>query len=144
MNMILCYQTPYDSVTYITDDILSPDYLQYSKFLDFVQPFIKEDFAGFVKNLNRFYTLLIDIKKGTWQLYRKKQKEPTFEELIKLKEKEEKRKKLKRNKTGKTEQGKSYVNYVVNTSHGLNDVRKTNFFGDLKKRDLGNLKILGD
>lgn len=142
MEYILAYQTPYDTVTYITDDLLTVDYLSYGDFLKFIKPFIKKDFAGFIENLNRFYNVLVDVNGQTWQVYHKKFDIPTMQKLIKLNEKKHKKRFWNRKEKTKISKIKNYTNNIVDDKYHRQEIVQTQFYKDLPRQNLGKLKIL--
>lgn len=141
MNFILCYQTPYETVSFITDELMSQDFLPYTDFLSFAFKFVKEDVEGFVTNLNRFFNILIDTNTGTWQVYHKKFDNNTMEDFIKYSEKKQKKTFWNRKKD-KVDKIKNFTNDLIDKKYNFQRANQQQFFGDLKRKNLSNLKIL--
>ena len=95
----MAFQTPYDSIKYITNELASPTFLSYNKFIDYIQTLFVYNYYGFIEELNKFKTILIDLDEHTWELYVEEKKElPSRKEMFEYngkieKEKEDKRKK---------------------------------------------------
>lgn len=143
MRYILCYQTPYNSVAYITDELMSVDFLPYSDFLSYSSKYIKQNIEGYVSNLNRFYNILINIENGTWELYKKEFKVPTMEQLVKLNEKKQSKNRFwrKKEKT-KIDKIKNYTDNIIDKKYNLQKPFQQQFYNDIKKKDFKNLKVI--
>jgi hypothetical protein len=142
MEYILAYQTPYDTVTYITDDLLTVDYLSYGDFLKFIKPFIKKDFAGFVENLNRFYNVFVNTNEKTWKVYHNKFDVPTMQQLIELNETKDKKRFWNRKDKTRTTKVKDYLSDIIDNKYHRQEIIQTQFYKDLPRQNLGKLKIL--
>jgi len=94
MKWMLCYQTPYNVVKYITDNLDTTTFLKYEKFMELVSTFRLENKEIFRENINKFKTLYIDIEKSTWQLYEIEKEPATFDDLIDLNKKREEKKQV--------------------------------------------------
>jgi len=121
-NWLLCFQTPYDSIKYVTNEMSYPNYLPYYKFLDYIINTIHiHNFEGFQNQLDKFFTILINIDTHEWEVYNEERKEAGFYELFDLNEKR------------KEEELKSKDK---NNSYGLNE--KKEFIRGITKKDLGS------
>ena len=100
---LLCFQTPHDSVKYITHELASPIFLSYNSFIDYIQTIFVFDYENFVKELNKFKTILIDLDTHRWEIYKEERKKYNEKEIFEFNaklEKEEEDKKVKKlNKT---------------------------------------------
>lgn len=86
---ILCFQTPYDTVKYMSNELNSPMILGYYKFVDYIQTLFIHNYGDFMEELNKFQTILIDTETHTWEIYEeKKNTDVSREELLKLNEKD--------------------------------------------------------
>jgi uncharacterized protein YPO0396 len=95
MKWMLCYQTPYNVVKYISDNLDTPAFLKYEKFMELVSTFMLQDKDQFRTDINKFRTLFIDIDKGAWHVYQAEKDNPTFDDLIDLNIKKEENKQIK-------------------------------------------------
>jgi len=93
MNWVLCYLNPNDYVSFRTNLSDSNEYIYYSKFLEFILPYIKKDSEEFLEYFNKYYTIYIDLEQGKWEIYKKEYRQATFDELLSLNEKREQQKK---------------------------------------------------
>ena len=113
-NYLLCYQTPYDSVKYITNELASPTFLSYYKFIDYIQTIFVHNYYEFEKELNKFKNILIDLDNHTWEIYKESEKEkPSRKEMFEYHEKLEKEKEDKSRK--KIEMKKNFIKNKVNS-----------------------------
>ena len=142
MNIILAFQTPYDTVAYWTDDLTTIDYLSYGDFLKFVKPFIKKDYDLFVETLNRFYNVLIKTNEQTWEIYHKKFDVPTMQQLVELNETKEKKRFWNRKEKTRVSKIKNFLDDTVDNKYNRQEIMQTQFYKDLPKQNLGKLKIL--
>jgi len=97
-NWILCFQTPYNNIKYITNNLDIPTTSEFYKFLDYIQTIFLYDYNNFIEELNKFKTILIDIDEHKWKLYIEEKKEYTFDELLKFNDKENLEIKIKQEK----------------------------------------------
>ncbi len=88
-NWLLLFQTPYDTVKYMTNNLNAPTLLGYYKFVDYIQTLFIHDYTGFIDELNKFKTILINLDDHTWVIHENERKETTFEELLALNKVEE-------------------------------------------------------
>jgi hypothetical protein len=142
MNIILAYQTPYETVAYITDDLLIVDYLPYSEFIKFIKPFVKKNYEEFIENLNRFYNVLVNTNDGSWEVYHKKFTIPTMQDLVKLNDNKQKKRFWNRDRKTKIDNIKNFTNDIVDNKYNKQDLLQMHFYKDLPKRNLSKLKIL--
>lgn len=119
MNWILCYLNPYDDVIYKSDTTETTQNVKYYEFIKYVRPYIKDNYKDFLDNLNRYFTLYINTLECTWEIYRKKFKEPTFEELYTLNAQRE-------NNKGKQDSIQLYKNMINNVSNKKYDRQNGN------------------
>lgn len=84
IHFLLLFQTPFNSIKFISNEDSSPQFLEYYKFLKFVSQFKIEDFAGFKDNIDKFKTIFLDCSNGVWHIEKPEIKERTFEEMLKL------------------------------------------------------------
>ena len=88
-NWILLFQTPYDTVKYITSELNTTRSLSYYKFLDYVSSFFVVDYYNFKLELNKYKTILINMDDHTWRIYEEDKKEATRKELLELNKEED-------------------------------------------------------
>jgi hypothetical protein len=103
-NWLLAYQTPNDSVKYITHELSSPIFLSYNQFIEYIQTLFVFDYENFIKQLNRFKTILIDLDTHKWEIYKEKRRDYNEKELFEFNaklEKEEEDKKIKKSERNK-------------------------------------------
>lgn len=86
MKYLICKQDAYDTINYITDDMSMPDDMEYKDFLNYVHPYVIENWEQFIKELNSFKVLHIEYPEGTWVIKEDKRTYTDFskEELHKL------------------------------------------------------------
>jgi len=88
-NWIIAYQTPYDTVRYMTNNLNTPTFLGYYKFIDYIQTLFIHNYGGFIDEINKFKDILIDCDNHTWKVIEHELKDATFEELLELNKSEE-------------------------------------------------------
>jgi len=82
---MLCFQTMYDTIKYITDVQEIPVVVSYKDFLTLVSKFNLIEPVKFKDSLDKFRTLYINIPKHTWENYVVRNDGNTsFEELSRL------------------------------------------------------------
>ena len=124
-NFLLCFQTPYDSIKYITNDMASPSHLSYHKFMDYIKFTIHVNFfSEFQDELDKFKTILINTDTHDWEIYEEEKDKIGFKNLFDFNEKrnEEKLKEKNKNKIGDIESKKNFINKVA---HGKNKFKHT-------------------
>lgn len=84
MKWILFFQTPYDTIKFITNEDSSYQILSYKKFKTFISSFKILDIGNFYDALDKFQTVLFDCTAGTWTIQTQELSNPTFEQLLKL------------------------------------------------------------
>lgn len=89
MNILVCFQTPYDTVKYITNNLSSPTFLSYYKFIDYIQTIFLYDYVGFKEQLNKFKTIMINLDEHSWEICSEQISDVSFKELLKLNEKKD-------------------------------------------------------
>lgn len=95
---ILLFQTPYDTVKYITSELSTPRILGYYKFLEYISSVFIIDYYNFREELNKYQTILVNLDDHTWSIYKEEIKETTFKELLELNKKEEEQEESKSEK----------------------------------------------
>lgn len=99
MKWLLFTQTPYDSINFITDELDSVKYLPYYEFKKYLSSFKIENRIEIINALDKFETIFLDIKTGTWEIKKREINENiSFEELYELNKKEEKKTKINKAK----------------------------------------------
>ena len=98
ISWILFFQTPRDTVKFITNEDASYQVLGYQKFKDFISQFTVANRGLFNKHLDSFHTVLLDCEKGTWREIKPEIKAGSFKEMLKLNPSEEEAKEKEREK----------------------------------------------
>ena len=111
-NYLICFQTPYDSVKYITKDISYPTSLPYSKFLDFIANIFVINFEQFKDHIDKFHTILIDLDTHEWEVLEQEKGSATFKQLFDLKEQRDKEKEESKNKYDNISSKKKFIDKI--------------------------------
>jgi hypothetical protein len=98
MKWVLCFLTPSDQVSFITDISDSTESVDYYKFLEFILPYVVSRRGDFLEHVNRYSTLFIDTENKEWNVYIKEHPKVGFEELLELNTRVEEQKKRENNK----------------------------------------------
>jgi len=84
MKWMMLFQTPWDSIKFITNEDTNAQYLPYNKFMDFLNTFKINDIGTFKDSINKFQTLLLDCTTGKWEIQHQQIVEGSFEQMLKL------------------------------------------------------------
>lgn len=85
VDWILFFQTPFDTVKYMTRDMSTYSSMRYFKFLEFVmKSFVVKQSSDLRTELDKFSTIFLNCKTGEWKTIPHKEFKATFEELSKL------------------------------------------------------------
>ena len=114
-NFLICFQTPYDSVRYITNQLSSVRSLQYYKFLAFISDIFVSDFTGFKNHLDKFDTILVDLDTHTWEIQNTEKKKVEFKELFEFNEKREEEEKENKSKYEDLNRKKAFIKKISHT-----------------------------
>ncbi len=97
-NFIVCFQTPYNLISYTTAELTTPTFMGYKEFVKWLN---KKNITGFdflIEELDRFQTIYVDLDERVWEVLKDKEKdqEYSFEELYKYNEDKKRRDKNKK------------------------------------------------
>lgn len=110
---MLLAQSNNDVVKYITNELSSPIFLSYNNFIDYIQTLFVFDYANFVKEVNKFKTILINLDDHRWKVYKEEKREYNEKELFEFNAKLEKEKEDK--KVKKLDKTKNFIKNKKNT-----------------------------
>ena len=80
MNWLMCKQDMHDHISYMTNDLSYPDDMSYKEFCEYIRPHVIYKWEEFMKELNCFKAILIEIPAGTWEV---KEDKRTYEDFTK-------------------------------------------------------------
>lgn len=80
MIWLMCKQDTHDNISYMTNDLSYPDEMSYKDFCDYIRPYVIYKWEDFMKELNSFKAILIEIPAGTWEV---KEDKRTYEDFSK-------------------------------------------------------------
>lgn len=87
MKWMLFFQTPYDTIKYITDELEDYTSLTYTKFMEHVYANINvKDSLNFRDEVDKFKTIFLDCETGDWSV-KKRETNPAdinFKNILKL------------------------------------------------------------
>lgn len=87
MNWIIFFQTPFNRIKYITNELEDETLLLYDEFLEFIFRTVKvKDSLNFKEAIDTFKTIYLDCITGEWQIKRREidPKDLSFQNLLKL------------------------------------------------------------
>lgn len=79
---IIFYQTPYNTVKYITSELDSYRFLEYYKFLEFIGKYKINNYFEFKDFLDKFKIIFLNLETGEWEEKRVPKKDFTFDNLV--------------------------------------------------------------
>lgn len=113
-NWMLCFQTPYNSVKYITNELNSPAYLSYYKFLDYISTSIHIlEYGKFRDQLDKFQTILINIDTHEWSIETVEKKKYSFDELFDYNEQKIEEEKNQKAAFDNIQKGKGFIEKIT-------------------------------
>ena len=126
MKWVVFFQTPYNTVKYMTDELATPSVMEYSKFLSFLFDLTVNDRISIREKLDQFKTILLFCETGYWEVRKTEEFniETSFEELKSLNPTRAETKE-KEKSTDAVLRAKRVLNKIVNLS--AND-KRNNFF----------------
>ena len=111
MKWLMCKQDMHDNISYMTNDISYPDDMSYKDFCDYIRPHVIYNWEGFMKELNCFKAILIEIPAGTWTIKEDKRAYEDFTkaELYKLNDNTKKETSAEKNMDAKVSNAKGFL-----------------------------------